>query len=458
MTDSQSQGTLLDAPTRERLLARPGQPVHIVTIATKPDIIKQAPVYVELKRRGELVLLCHTGQHHDYNYSGGMLEEFDLATDIHLGIDGSLHQKVAQMIERFGVLLAELLELGLTPVPYIHGDTATSMAIGVSSYLHRVGCVHVEAGIRTITPTRDVYDRFYGDYLAGRFDWAAYAAAQRDPASFDRGSREPFPEQFNTRVSDAGSSFHAAPVELVRTFLLDEGFPADTIEVVGNTVVDATVAARRDAAQATIFITYPQLRSGDFIRICIHRRENTQDRHRFTVLFEAIELLVRSGRSVLFISLFGTAQAVEEFGLSDRLATLAREFPDTFIHSDVWPQYRDVIAAMLECAVVATDSGSMQEEMNILGIPCVTLRFGTDRGESVLAGGNVLAPPIDSGFVVAIIEGALADTTMAEVGNIYGSDVSSKLVDAVLSRLARSGTLFRTEEARLRLGEADQQS
>ena len=53
--------------------------------------------------------------------------------------------------------------------------------------------------------------------------------------------------------------------------------------------------------------------------------------------------------------------------------------------------------------------------MNILGIPCVTLRFGTDRGESLLAGGNVLAPPIDSGFVADIIEGALADPELGEV-------------------------------------------
>jgi UDP-N-acetylglucosamine 2-epimerase (non-hydrolysing) len=441
--------TAIAPETLQSLVDAPSPYVHVITIATKPDIIKQAPVYRELQRRGEQVLLCHTGQHYDERYSGGMLEEFGLQTDIALRIEGSLHTKVAQMIERFGDVLETLLAAGLTPIPYIHGDTLTSMAVGVSSYLHKVACVHVEAGIRTITPRAEVLASFYADYQGGRFDWDAYAAAMRDADTFERGSREPFPEQFNTRVSDAATGYHAAPVELVRDFLLDEGFPADTIEVVGNSVADATVAARADAARATVFDDYPQLRSGEFIRICIHRRENTTDVKRFRVLFDALEQLVRSGRSVLLISLFGTETAIDTFGLRPRVEALQAEYPDTFIYSLVWPHYRDVIAAMLECALVATDSGSMQEEMNILGIPCVTLRFGTDRGESLLAGGNVLAPPIDSGFVATVIEHALEDARLRDVGNIYGTDASKQIVDGVLARLVPGHGLFRAEEARL---------
>ena len=128
-------------------------------------------------------------------------------TDIALRIEGSLHTKVSQMIERFGDVLDTLLAAGLTPIPYIHGDTLTSMAVGVSSYLHKVACVHVEAGIRTITPRADVLASFYRDFQAGTFDWDAYAAAMRDADTFERGSREPFPEQFNTRVSDAATGY-----------------------------------------------------------------------------------------------------------------------------------------------------------------------------------------------------------------------------------------------------------
>lgn len=444
---------LLGAELRDRLSGQAGRVVHIILIATKPDIIKQAPLYPELVGRGELVLVCHTGQHYDQKYSGGMLEEFDLPVDIHLGIDGSLSTKVAQMVERFGRVIEELRALDLTPVPYIHGDTLTSMAIGLASYLNRVACVHVEAGIRTITPRREVVEGWLADYRAGRWDWTAFAAAHRDPATYERGSREPFPEQFNTRVSDAGSGYHAAPVEMVRGFLLDEGFPPDTIEVVGNTVVDAMRAAEDDAEAATVFDRYPQLRGGRFIRICIHRRENTEDERRFRVLFDAMERLVRGGRQVLFIRLFGTEAAIDAYGLQERLAALQRDYPTDFISSEVWENYRDVVAAMRECAVVATDSGSMQEEMNIMGVPCVTLRFGSDRGETLLAGSNVLAPPLDAGFVAHVIEQALAHPELGATGSIYGDRPTRLLVDGVLARVVPGAGLFRAEEARLGLTE-----
>lgn len=423
--------------------------VHIVLLATKPDIIKQAPVYHELQSQNQLALLCHTGQHYDFRYSGGMEEEFGLVTDIRLGIDGSLHQKIAQMIERFGEVIAYLYSIGKTPIPYIHGDTSTAMAIGLSAYMHRVACVHVEAGIRTLTPKKAIYEKFYGDFKAGKFDWQEYYAAQQKPENFERGSMEPFPEQFNTRVAEPATGFHAAPVELVKGFLLDEGFSEDRIVVTGNTVGDATVSAIADSEQSTIFEKYPQIKGGNFIRFCIHRRENTQDKKRFTVLIDAMEKLVRSGQQVLLISLFGTEDALNNFGLRERVENLAKEFPETFIYSDVWPYYRDVIAAMRECALVATDSGSMQEEMNILGIPCATLRFGSDRPESILAGANVLAPPIDSDFVVEIIKGAIHNKEMASVGNIYGENVSKKIVDEVLKRVTEENGLFRTEEERI---------
>ena len=425
--------------------------VHIVLIATKPDIIKQAPVYQELKKRGELVLLCHTGQHYDFRYSGGMMEEFGIDADIHLDIDGSLHSKIAQMIERFSVVIEWLQQQGKTPVPYIHGDTSTSMAIGLSAYIHRVSCAHIEAGIRTLTPKATIYQKFYDDFKNGNFEWEDYYKAQQIRENFELGSMEPFPEQFNTRVSEPASGYHAAPVEIARQCMLDEGFGDDRIRVVGNTVADATQHAIDDAEKSTIFETYPQLKNNSFIRFCIHRRENTQDEHRFTVLFDAMEKLIRDGQPVLFISLFGTETAIDSYNLRSRLENLVTEFPESFIYSDVWPYYRDVIAAMRVCAAVATDSGSMQEEMNILGVPCVTLRFGSDRGESVLAGANIQAPPIDSDFVVAIIKGAASNKAMASVGNIYGHDVSRKIVDDVLEMVDNDNGLFQTEEARLKL-------
>lgn len=425
--------------------------VHIVTIATKPDIIKQAPIYHELKKRGELVLLCHTGQHHDFRYSGGMEKEFNLVVDIHLKIEGTLHQKIAQMIERFGDFVLYIQSLNKTPIPYIHGDTTTSMSIGLASFMHRAACVHIEAGIRTLTPKKEIYQKFYDDFKKKQFRWDDYYAAMQDKNNFESGSMEPFPEQFNTRVSEPASGFYATPVELDKEFLINEGFSKDRIVVTGNTVADATYQAIDDSNKSTIFEKYPQIKGGNFIRFCIHRRENTQDKKRFTILIESIEKLVKSSQQVLLISLFGTEEAIDKFGLRSKIDQLIKEHPKDFIYSDVWPFYRDVIAAMRECKLVATDSGSMQEEMNILGVPCVTLRFGSDRTESILAGANVLAPPLDSDFIVEIIQNAFNNNKMATIGNIYGRNVSKKIVDEVLNRLNNNEKMFRTEEDRINL-------
>ncbi len=442
---------LLRDESRALLCEDPRSITHVIVIATKPDIIKQAPVYWELRRRGELALICHTGQHTDRSYSGAMLEEFDLPVDIELHISGPLHHKTAQTIERFGDVLEVLHDLGKTPIPYVHGDTAAAMAVGVASYLQRVACVHVEAGIRTLTPRREIFEKLLSEHHSGALDIDAYRATLMQRDSFERGSMEPYPEQFNTRVAEAATGVHAAPVELVRNFLHEEGFSPESVVVTGNTVVDATRRALADSQRATIFETYPQLADGGFVRVCIHRRENTADRDRFVVLIDAIEHLLQAGVSVLFISLFGTEEALDRHAQRDRLERLVSLYPKSLIYSPVWPNYRDVIAAMRLCSAVATDSGSMQEEMTVLGIPCVTLRFGTDRPESVLAGANLLAPPIDGSLVAAIIRGAVDNVKMASVGNIYGDNAAEQIVDAVLSRAFEGDGVFVDEVRRLDL-------
>jgi UDP-N-acetylglucosamine 2-epimerase (non-hydrolysing) len=423
--------------------------VHIVTIGTKPDIIKQAPIYNDLKERGETVLLFHTGQHYDYNYSGGVEEEFGLDVDVRLIIDGSLAQKTAEMIRRFGTILEYLLEQGKVPIPYVHGDTSTASAIAYSAMLHGVACIHVEAGIRTLTPRQAIYHYFYKEFKENRFDWNEYYIAMQDIDTYTRGSMEPFPEQVNTRMIEPAAGFYATPVEITKDFLIAEGFEESKIKVVGNTIADPTLKAVKDAEKSTIFEQYPLLKNGNFIMVSIHRRETLNDRHRFLAIIDALETLAKEGYCVLFISLNGTEQAIDRYELRERIEAMAESLPEHFIYSEAWAYHRDVIAAMKKSALVASDSGGFQEEANIVGVPCVTLRYGSDRGESFIAGANVPAPPFDSDFMVAIIKGAFNNDDMRAVGNIYGSDVSKKIVDGVLEHLDPETGLYMSEERRL---------
>ena len=270
-----------------------------------------------------------------------------------------------------------------------------------------------------------------------------------DKNNWKRGSLEPYPEQFNTRCAEAATGIHLAPVELDREFMLSEGFPDDRIFVTGNSVADATLEALERSKDSTIFEKFPILAEGNFVRFCMHRRENCGSDKRFLAIHDAMTSLIKEGRNVLLITMFQTEAAFERLGLKKEVETLAKKHKN-FIYSPVWSEYGDVIAAMNKASVCATDSGSMQEEMNVLGIPCVTLRFGSDRSESIMNGGNLIAPPVDGKLIKSLVEFAWGNKDMKQAPKLYGTDVSAKSID-VVEEVLKNGEVFRDEEARLKL-------
>jgi UDP-N-acetylglucosamine 2-epimerase (non-hydrolysing) len=421
----------------ERVLVK-NKPVHLVFCGTKPDLIKQAPILQELLKRGENAFLVHTGQHYDENLSGGIEKEFGLKVDVNLKVSGgSLSDNFSKIIYRMGNIFAKIREENpeIPVLPYVHGDTATCFASSVAGFAHGYPSVHIEAGIRTLMIEKSVLEKF--DF--GNFSFEAWQNVCENPENFTRGSHEPFPEQFNTRSTEAGVGLFMSPIKLVTESLKAEGYPASRIFTVGNSIVDAVDFA--DEIKSDIFEKFPKLENG-FVRVCVHRRENTQDEKRFVMLFEMIEKLVKSSpKPVLWILLPGTKQAIKKWGLEDRLAIL-RENENAVI-SDVWPKYSDVIAAMKHCAVCATDSGSMQEEMNGLKIPCVTLRYGSDRPETFFAKSNILCPFVGAENMEKIILESLKNSRDFEYPNIYGENVSQKIVDNVLDVLANKVELLR---------------
>jgi UDP-N-acetylglucosamine 2-epimerase (non-hydrolysing) len=373
-----------------------------------------------------------------------MLKEFGVEPDFNLNVRGTMHQVVSQIIGRLGDLIGELKARGKIVIPYVHGDTTTAMAASNAGFCHGFSSVHVEAGIRTLTPD---YESF--ELRASGFEPETWRRFLMDRSHWKRGSLEPYPEQFNTRCSECATGVHLAPVDLDREFMIAEGFAEDRIFVVGNSVVDATEEALTRAKTSTVFDRFPILADGDFVRFCIHRRENCMSERRFRAIYAAMKALIEERRNVLLISMIQTEAAFQRFGLVEEVKALAAKYP-TFIYSPVWSEYVDVIAAMSRAAVCATDSGSMQEEMNVMGIPCVTLRFGSDRSESIMAGGNIIAPPTDSAVIQKLIAFAWNNAEMRSAPKIYGSNVSTKCIDAV-EKVLKDGDIFRTEEQRLKM-------
>jgi len=396
--------------------------IHFVIIGTKPDIIKQFPVYLELKKRGVNPVLLHAGQHYDFNLSGGLEEEFGITPDVNLCVSGNLHQKISQMILRFGEIVSRFKSMGKIIIPYVHGDTSTAMAISCSAFQNEFASVHVEAGLRSMNlssgTAHDIENLSFQDYIE----------ISSNEENYWTGSIEPYPEQYNTRTTDASSFLFCAPVFGNFRFLEDEGYRRKNIFVSGNTIKDSIDFISKNLRN-DIFEKYPALKDG-FIRVCVHRRENCVNKNRFLAIFDMIDNLVSSGQIVLFILLSATKTAISEFGLEKRFKKLCLK--NNFVVSDVWPYYSDVISAMKKCELCITDSGSIQEEMNILGIPCMTLRYGSDRPETIFEGCNVLAPPVNFETLKKISEKMFTRRKEFVADNLYGDNVSKKIVDKSL--------------------------
>jgi len=415
------------------------RPIHLVLIATKPDIIKQAPLIIELRKRKENLVIVHSGQHYDWNLSKGLEEEFNIVPDVNLNVSGKLYELEAQIIERFGKLIDELKKINKKIIPYTYSDTTSAMAGGIASFANKIGAAHVEAGLRTMSPKKElIRGLLYNPPVI------KYYKQLKNPKGWKKGSYEPFPEQFDTRAAAPSAGVHFAPTFLNKKHLINEGYDKNRIFLVGNPVADSIKIIKQRIANSKIFEKYPKLKEGNFIRFCVHRRENVSSLHRFKSLILAMVELVKEGKNILFISLGGTEKALQEFGLKKDIEELAKKY-DNFIYSPVWPNYVDVIAAMEKCSVIATDSGSIQEEANVLGIPCVTLRFNTDRPESIFAGGNILAPPLKKEIVYKIIkevhENPELRMNMLKVEKLYGENVSEKIVDYV-NGIIDEGPLF----------------
>ncbi len=412
--------------------------IHLVLIGTKPDIIKQAPLIKTLRQRGHFTVVIHSGQHTQFNLSKGLEEEFQINPDVNLAVSGSLYEQQSQIIQRLGGFLKELKSRKKEIIPYICADTTTAVGAGIASFANLLSTVHVEAGLRTLSPS----DSIVLSLLEKHASLSWYFAELKKKSNWGKGSYEPYPEQFDTRAAGPSAGIHFAPTSLNAKHLLSEGYAKERVFVVGNTISDALSLVEKNVEKSNIFTLYPVLQR-PFIRFCIHRRENIASKQRFMAIYEAMEALLEEGNTVLFISLPTTELALKTYRLKERTMALRRRYKH-FVYSDVLPYYTDTIALMKRCQLVVTDSGSIQEETNLLGIPGVVVRFNTDRPEAVFAGSNVLAPPITKEIVLRIVKSVLEDKKlqqqMKKTKKLYGRAVSQRIVQVVERSVERNSS------------------
>ena len=409
----------------------------IFVIGTKPCFYKFYGSIVAANKLGIPNFIINSNQHYDDVLTRG-LTEFNLQTQIacNLAIRGDLAQKSAELLMKVSWFARYLKKNwpNVTVVPVVLGDTIMTAIVPAAWMFSRVEkAVQVEAGLRSMAPEvmkryKDVDietfidQQFYGKWLLLR--------------------NEPFPEQWDTYTSAAGSEYLFAPVELNKEHLLREGYHEKNIWVVGGVVVDALELKRKEKAERSVFDVYPQLEKGQWLRVDIHRRENLTPR-RFKAIVETTRDLVKKGYNVNFIEMSATRNALDYYKMRDIMNKL-RKYKN-FLHTNVWPEYANVVEFFesKNCLAALTDSGGVQEELNLIGKACLTCRVSTDRPETVYdAKSNVLVPPISSNYMVRLIahitNNAALIKKMGSAKKLYGSNVGYKQM-SIISKLIKRG-------------------
>ena len=366
--------------------------MKIATIlGTRPEIIKMAPIIDEISKRGIDQIVLHTGQHYDKEMSDNFFRDLEIpAPDYNIHVGSGTHGK------QTGLMMKGIEEVLLEEKPdivLVQGDTNAVLAGAlVASKLH-IAVGHVEAGLRSFDMT--------------------------------------MPEEVNRRAADVCSSMYFVPTEESAVNLLAEGFSRKNLFITGNTVVDACfrhleIAEKRGFEEQSLAELDIE-NMDNILTLTMHRAENVDVKERVTSIIEALKQL--NQMNIIFPIHPRTKNTLESFGLFDELNNLEH------VHIIKPLGYLDFLLLTSKSTLILTDSGGLQEEAITLNVPALTLRYNTERPETVTAGGNIL---VGSNRDV-ILENAnriLNDEEFADrmknAPNPYGHGDSAKLtVDAI---------------------------
>ncbi len=323
--------------------------IHLAcVVGARPNFMKMAPLLRALAAYGNVrATLVHTGQHYDANLSDVFFDELGMPRpDVSLEVGSGKHGwQTARLIERFEEMLEKYEAAGeAVDRVVVVGDVNSTMAATLAAVKLGVPVAHVEAGLR----------------------------------SFDR----TMPEEINRIVTDALCDrllvSEPSGVENLRR----EGHPEEHIHLVGNVMID-TLLWLLPKAKARGTLDRLNLQPGRYGVVTLHRPSNVDQAETLGPLLEV--LAEASSALPLVFPVHPRTQArIERFGLAERMAA-ARGIIQTEPLG-----YLDFLALTSQAKLVVTDSGGLQEESTVLGIPCLTARFNTERPVTVDQGTSTL--------------------------------------------------------------------
>ncbi len=312
-----------------------------IVLGTRPEIIKMSPVIRECERRGLDYFILHTGQHYSYEMDRVFFEELELPQPkYNLDVGSGTH---AEQTGKIMIGVEKILMKEKPDVVLVQGDTNTVLAGALAAAKLHIKVGHVEAGLRS-------YDRR-------------------------------MPEEINRVLTDHISDYLFVPTEKAKQNLLREGIDENKIFVTGNTIVDAVYQNLEIAKRKVNVLKDLGLKPKEYFLMTAHRQENVDVKERLEGILKGLELIYNEfDMPVVFPMHPRTRRRIKEFRLSlDGVKVIN---PLGFL---------EFLQLEANAKLVLTDSGGVQEEACILGVPCVTLRDNTERPETLEVGSNILA-------------------------------------------------------------------
>ena len=342
----------------------------VTVVGNRPQFVKAAAVSRALRQRTDEVLV-HTGQHYDDEMSAVFFAELGVpppTLELALGT-GSNTEQTARMLSA----LAPVLERERPDCVLVYGDTNSTLAGGLAAAQARIPVAHVEAGMR----------------------------------SFDRA----MPEELNRVLTDHLSSLLLCSSEVPAGHLRAERV-AGRIEVVGDVMVDVALLVQPRARADDAPLRDAGVRPGEYLLATAHRAGNVDDRERLQRL---VELLMALPLPVVLPLHPRTGARLAAAGLLDGLVAAD--------HVRVTPPlgYLAFTALLTRAKVMLTDSGGVQKEAYLAGVPCVTLRDTTEWTETVDAGWNVLVD-LDADAALSALSRPLPPTRPPLYGDGHAGD------------------------------------
>jgi UDP-N-acetylglucosamine 2-epimerase (non-hydrolysing) len=354
-------------------------------VGARPNFVKIAPLMAALQRHPDIATtLVHTGQHYDAVMSRRFFEDLDIpAPDVDLEVGSGSHaEQTAEVMKR----IEPVLQTVKPDVVVVVGDVNSTLAAALTATKLGIAVAHVEAGLR----------------------------------SFDR----TMPEEINRIVTDAIADLLFVTEASGRTNLLNEGVPSDRIHLVGNVMIDTLEAsrARWEASDISRRLGLPP--EAPYAVLTLHRPTNTDEIGRLDSLLEAMARLAQHVPLVFPVHP-RTRQQLERHHRLPGSADGRLMCVDPL-------GYIDFIALMARARVVLTDSGGVQEETTVLGVPCLTLRENTERPATITDGSNAIVGTHPDGIVAATLTALQRPARSTRRPPLWDGQAAPRIVDILI--------------------------